>query len=345
MTFKIVEIDKMENRRVVFFVPSFMGYEKSIDEALKQNFSDVKLFDQRSVQTGFGKALSKKFPRLLRKRNVGYYKSKVDSISFIPTDVVVIQGDMIEHETVQYMRKLWPEVKIRLYMWDNLQNLKGVEKKISWFDSVSSFDPGDVETNDLIKFRPLFFSQDYANYAASNARANEVKYDASFIGTIHSDRNRVVFDIFQSLDHDATIFDYRYLQTRWIYFVYKMLKRDFKGSKFSDFKYQTLSAEAIADVVDQSNVVIDINHPKQRGLTIRTFELLAMNKKMITTNAEVKRYDFYNPANIHVIQRDKDIVVPKLFLQSEYVKIDEKIVNKYSITSWLFDILEIKNEI
>lgn len=330
----------MENRKVIFFVPKFMGYEKSIEDTLSQNFEHSVVFDQRSVTTAVGKALSKKVPVLLKNKNIKYYKEKLDSVNFHPTDVVIIQGDMIENESVLYMRKKWPNVRIRLYLWDNLKNLKGVRGKLAWFDSVKTFDPGDSEIFETIKFRPLFYVQDYKRQTMDNVQSN---YDISFIGTAHSDRNKILDTIFNSFD-DVRKFDFRYLPVKWLFYFYKITNPSYKAAKPSDFQYKTIHKDKIRHILERSKVVIDINHPDQKGLTIRTFELLAMKKKMITTNTEIKKYDFFNPNNIYVVKRDEKIEIPNEFFQTDYQVVDDSIVEKYSIERWLFEVLEMQNE-
>ena len=45
----------------------------------------------------------------------------------------------------------------------------------------------------------------------------------------------------------------------------------------------------IVSLYKESEVILDINHPGQNGLTMRTFEALGAGKKLITTNTEIKK--------------------------------------------------------
>ena len=79
---------------------------------------------------------------------------------------------------------------------------------------------------------------------------------------------------------------------------------------------------------------------------MRTMEALAAKAKLITTNGEVVKYDFYDPADILVIDRENP-AIPAEFLTTAYKDIPEEIVEKYSLTNWvktLMDGLEQKNE-
>ena len=62
--------------------------------------------------------------------------------------------------------------------------------------------------------------------------------------------------------------------------------------------FKSLSSNEIVSYYDRSNIVLDISHPGQSGLTMRTFETIGAGKKLITTNADIKNYPFYNPENI-----------------------------------------------
>ncbi|MFH4210110.1 lipopolysaccharide biosynthesis protein, partial [Acinetobacter baumannii] len=63
--------------------------------------------------------------------------------------------------------------------------------------------------------------------------------------------------------------------------------------------------DEIIKLYAKSNVILDISHPGQSGLTMRTFEAIGAGKKLITTNLNIKEYPFYNSDNIFIISRDK----------------------------------------
>ncbi len=60
--------------------------------------------------------------------------------------------------------------------------------------------------------------------------------------------------------------------------------------------------------------------------------------KLITTNTEVKKYDFYNSNNIWVINRENP-EIPKSFLETPYESLPNEIYSKYSIGEWVKKIL------
>jgi hypothetical protein len=83
--------------------------------------------------------------------------------------------------------------------------------------------------------------------------------------------------------------------------------------------------------------VLDIHHPGQSGLTMRTFEVLASGKKLITTNENVRNHDFYDPTLISIIDRNNPIINLN-FLELESKVISQSFFSMYSCKGWLTEI-------
>ena len=83
-----------------------------------------------------------------------------------------------------------------------------------------------------------------------------------------------------------------------------------------------------------SRCVIDINQSYQTGLTRRPLEALFYNKKLITNNADIRRYNFYNPKNIFIFGIDSTEFL-KEFVKSPVDKIPEQIRQQYDINTWI----------
>jgi hypothetical protein len=89
--------------------------------------------------------------------------------------------------------------------------------------------------------------------------------------------------------------------------------------------------------VKRSRVILDIQHPAQEGLTMRTIEMIGAGKKLLTTNREVISYDFYDSHNMQYIDRNNP-VIDKSFFKTDYRTIDSRIYDKYSIRGWLREV-------
>lgn len=76
---------------------------------------------------------------------------------------------------------------------------------------------------------------------------------------------------------------------------------------------------------------------------MRTVEMLGLGKKLITTNADIRNYDFYNPQNILVIDRDNP-VIDEDFIRSPYEQIDENIRKRYSLEGFVRELIDDKQK-
>ena len=98
--------------------------------------------------------------------------------------------------------------------------------------------------------------------------------------------------------------------------------------------------EELMRYLNDSEIFLDIIRHGHNGLSFRIFEAMAYQKKLITTNASVKNYDFYNPDNIMVIDPD-NVAIDKSFFDTPYVPVDEDIYNKYTIKTWVSTVFEV----
>ena len=73
----------------------------------------------------------------------------------------------------------------------------------------------------------------------------------------------------------------------------------------------------------------------QDGLTIRCFESLNSQSKIITTNREISKYPFYNENNILIYTEDDDI--NSEFFESKFSPVD--FMEEYSLNSFLKTLL------
>ncbi len=321
----------LTGKKILFFSQYFFGYEKKITEKMKELGAEVSLYDEMSVNTSFERAMLKVSPRIFKGKTEKYYRNIINKEKGVPFDFVLfIDCEMPTMHVLQECRRAFSSAKFCLHMWDSIKNLKGVKGKFEFFDYISSFDREDSEREHLV-FRPLFFSDEYR---ACDDKEN-YKYNLSFIGTIHSDRYRIIKKLKRTTDE---FFIYSYLQSKFIYYFYKMTKKDFRKTNIRDFKFDKIDSKTIADIVRESRGVLDIQHPKQTGLTMRTLEMLGMKKKFVTTNTDIRNYDFFDENNICIIDRVNP-VVPDSFYTSNYKDISKDIYERYSIERWLLEVL------
>jgi len=327
----------LKDKRILFLAPAFFGYEKAIQSKMEEMGAKVDFYDERSITKPFHRALLKISSAIFRKQSNRYFKNIIDKNKYTDYEyVLIMSGDMLTEHTLKLFRSSFPKTIFCLYLDDSVRNNKGVAKKFKYFDRVLSFDRKDTFKYESMKFRPLFYTDSYKKEVQTH---QEYEYDITFCGTIHSDRFAMIREVKKICQENQLIFNhFSYLQGKFIYYFYKITKREFISAKKSDFSFEKMSSQEIATMVEKSRTMLDVQHPAQSGLTIRTIEMLGMNKKLVTTNAEIKEYDFYNPNNILVIDR-KNVKISADFLLREYEPIAFDIYNKYSIAEWIKDVL------
>ncbi|MBD5446779.1 MAG: hypothetical protein HDR32_03335 [Treponema sp.] len=332
----------MTGKRVLLFAPKFFGYEKEIANKIKEFGAAVDLYDERANPTTIDKILIRLhifFP--VKSKIKKYYNSVI--VSGKSYDYVIfVNPETVDVSLLNKVKKKFNSAKFILYMWDSLENKPFAKDIIPLFDRKLSFNKSDCEQNGLV-FRPLFFID---TYDSKNIEiSHEIKYDVSFMGTIHSDRYFVLKKIKTWVENAGLkSYFFMYFPSKILYFKYRISNLR-KHIDKNDFSYSPKKSSEIKDILLSSNVVVDIQHPKQIGLTMRTVEMLGLGKKLITTNADIRNYDFYNPRNILVIDRDNP-VIDEDFIRTPYEEIDEDIRKRYSLEGFVGEIIDIEmNEI
>jgi hypothetical protein len=103
---------------------------------------------------------------------------------------------------------------------------------------------------------------------------------------------------------------------------------------------QALKKADVLQMIAQSRAILDIQHPGQTGLTMRTIEMLGARKKLITTNPLVRGYEFFRPENILVIDRGDPVIDPG-FLGVPYVELPEDLYERYSLDGWIREVFSV----
>lgn len=327
----------IKHKSILYFGPSFFGYEVEIQKTLKFLGADVDYYDERPKNTFLVKVLIRLnlkvfLTPIIRK----YYYDIFEKVSKKIYDYVLIVGpETLDYKKISKLKKIQPNSHYILYMWDSFSN-KNSLKTIDLFDKVISFDSRDADKYNL-NFLPLFYIKVYENV---NEDVDEYKYDLCITATAHSDRYVIAEKIRNQISaYNLRMFSYFYLPNKIMYWVRKIFVNKYGYGDIGDFSFSSVSQQEIIKIVEQSQVVLDINHPLQHGLTSRCIESLGANRKLITTNKNIKDYDFYNENNIRIINR-KEPIVDLNFFDNIYIKPSKEIYKKYSLKSWLISIFE-----
>lgn len=326
----------LNNKKILFLSPQFFSYEKLLKRALEHKGAMVTFFDERPSNTTVGKTLLRINRKLVNHQIKHYYQRIIDQIKNQSFDYILIcQAEATPIFFLEFLREHFSDSRRILYLWDSVRNKINTVEKIPFFSRIYSFDHQDCERYNW-QFRPLFFDESYSEIANSK---DTTKPDLFFVGTIHSDRYLILEKIKKSfVKQHKDVFYFYYIPSKLMFYYYKYVKKIIPKSEIGDFHYRPLPQQTLQRKLAGARVVVDIQHPQQTGLTMRTIEMLGANKKVITTNQDIVHYDFYNPKNICVVDR-KHVSVPSTFLESTYQPIPSVIYQHYSISYFLDDLL------
>lgn len=326
----------MKDKKILMFGPSFFGYAECIAEQLRALGAWVDLYDERPNNGAVCKTMLRYNVRLYYPKVVAYYQSVIEKNRDKDYDYIfVIKSEAIDRDILQTLRRAYPKAKCILYLWDAVDNVPGGREKIKMYDRVLTFDHEDAKTYGL-PLRPLFFRKDYAK----GEEKTDFAYDVAFIGTAHSIRPKVVQAVEQICEKDGRkCFKFLFLPHIIVFLYNKILNPAYRKVKKSDISFDSMTPAQIRAVYDASRCILDVEHVNQRGLTMRTIEMVGMGKKLITTNTGITQYDFYDPSNICVIDRDNPVIGD--FWDKPYRPIPEAVIARYSLESFVREIFEV----
>ncbi|EKN71347.1 lipopolysaccharide biosynthesis protein [Neobacillus bataviensis LMG 21833] len=326
----------LKNKKILFLCPLFFNYHKKLINAMESLGAEVDFFDERPSNTVISKALLRINRNLVTVQIKKYYEEIFAAIKDKKYDYIFIcQAEATPKSFLINIKMLNSNAKMVLMLWDSVANKVNTIEKLELFDEVFSFDKKDCDQFGLT-FRPLFFDEEYERIAKEKAK---LVYDLFFVGTVHSDRYKILMDVKQQFEKNKLqVFYFLYIPSKLMYYQRKLFSSELKGSQINDISFVGMPSGQLTDKLIQSKAVVDIQHPKQTGLTMRTIEMLGANKKMITTNTDIQYYDFYHPNNICIVERE-NVVVSTEFMTTPYVTVDEKVKERYSITYFILNVL------
>jgi hypothetical protein len=323
-------------RSLLLVSPRFFGYEMRIVAHIQGRGGAARWIDERPGTSALTRGLTRMSPAAMSPVAERYYHRVLRDLEGQRfTDILFVSPESCTARVIRRFRVQFPTARILLYMWDSFEN-KGRTSPpafISLFDRAASFDPVDADRFG-IQFRPLF----YCNEAGGD-RTSDSEFAFSFVGTIHSDRYRILRSLCrQAEEARLRYFFYPFLQSRLVYWLYRSTRREFLGTSQADFHFDPLPYPEVLRVLESSMAIIDIEHPRQRGLTMRTLEVLGSGKKLVTTNELVRDYPFFSSDRICIIDRNRPNL-DRNFFQQPAPPVPSSFRSLYGLTGWMDAIL------
>ncbi len=234
--------------------------------------------------------------------------------------ILIIRPDKLEKEALLFLRK--NSIQMTCFLFDGIENFKDQKKTLSHFDTVYSYDKKDVEKYKFKFLTNYIYDDKIESKVIANIAFNISSFDKRFL-------------LLEMLAN--------YLKDNKISFRFIVKKDKFIKHQNIEIANQYVPINEVKEYIASSLVLVDIQKENQYGLSFRIFEALGYKKKLITNNKDIVNYDFYNANNIFVIS-EENYTIPLDFFKTEYVVIDSKILDKYSLKSWIFEVFKIDSK-
>ena len=313
----------------------FWGYDAHIVETLKEKGIEANHIKIGAVSyENFGERLTNLFSKVFLGKNLKYQKRQKFVIEQLDKlghqdQILVLNADTFDHSTLEYMKKC--ANRFITFLYDNLDRCP-VQDKLHFFDKIYSFDDKDIEKHGferLTNYNYLpFLSQEKQNPSE----------DALYITSYDKKRIKQLDILSQKFEELRLKFDlYVIGKKSWK----NQLMKPFSKNKIV-FTRKRINHENLPEFYKRTKVILDLMRENQYGLSFRVFEAMALEKKIITDNEKIKNYDFYNPNNILVLNKDFSNIT-KEFFETPYQSLPEGIYKKYTLEKWVERVFNLEN--
>ena len=324
--------------RILLVSPLTFSYHVTICDALRQiGFDPIWWNDKASTSTLY-KFTLRLLPRLTRLITEKHFIEQIDRLPADSLDhILLIKAEGMTARVVRHLRERQTSASLGLHLWDGKENINGIDKLVPLADAVSSFDPVDARDNGW-NYRPLFAR----NVSMLEAGQEQKDFDWCFIGTIHSDRHRVISRLRKATADATRIFVFAYFQSPMVLKLRKLIDWTLWSAPVGTLSTMPMSADEVARITARSRIVLDVEHPGQRGLTMRTIETLLAGNKLLTTNQHMLDCDLYDASRAQIIDR-KAPHIDQVFLSLPVKPITKELRYRYSCEAWAKELINIQS--
>lgn len=324
--------------KILLISPKYFDYELKIKTELEKDGNSVDWLDDRPKCGTISKGLLRLFPGIMKLKTNKYFNEvvlkKIKNEKY-NTCIVILGQSFSVNNCIEIKKHI--KGRMILYLWDSIKNFPNCLKISKCFDTVFSFDYEDCKRYNF-KFLPLFFTETIDVQDTKNKPPIFI----SFIGTIKKGKYEYLKPLLNqvkkyALENHFKIVFYMYLQSKLVYIFYKIFYKEFRNSSIKEFEFKKLSYDKYIDICKNSNIILDVVMGQQNGLTMRTFEAIGLNKKLITTNKNVNKYEFYNKDYIYIYDGGVLNFNDKFFSNALVIYNNK---NKYTLANWVKRILK-----
>lgn len=232
-------------------------------------------------------------------------------------ECVIVFDRVLSWKILRYIHHYNPKCRIIFWYWNTIDNKKNklIKTQYREYCEVWSFDKVDCKKYNL-KYNIQFY------FIQPKNTKTEYKYDAIFIGY---DKGR--FEIVKTMNKILKEKGYRTL--------IKIVRDETSVDKDDDLYCDNgIPYQNILKLIKESKSIIDVPQEGQAGITMRVLESLFHERKLITTDEKISKYDFYNGDNIFIWKEGSGVDLAALFSKA-YIENKNSILQNNSFEKWL----------
>lgn len=225
------------------------------------------------------------------------YVKKQLGLKKVPTKLIIYDRTPLTSspELIQALKKENKDLKV-YYLYSDIVKLSGsVQLDIlnslkETYDDVFTFDPKDA-----IKHQFKYFGLVYSP-SITMKKDVPIIYDLFYVGQA-KDRYETLLEIYNKAKNE---------NLKCKFFITGVPIE--KQINSEDIIYNTtISYEEVLNYISQSRCIVDAIQRNSTGLTIKTCESVVFDRKLITTNEQVSKENFYNKSNIMLYHNNNSI--------------------------------------
>ena len=225
-----------------------------------------------------------KYVRVSKKVCKQDYKDKIvvftnESLNKMPTDALLKIKKEAKATVLFFIDETFND-------YESIRNAKSfLERREEFFDLVYSFSEKDA--------KDCGFLWNMAYYPKFCVKDNKSLSDVFFVGNV-KDRKQFLTDLAETLNGKGNTFNF-----------YVDGIKDMPAS--FGWHFHRISYRESVNKASASNVILDIADKRQTGMTLRYFEAVCYNKKLLTNNANVKNMPYYDERYMKIYNGVEDI--------------------------------------
>lgn len=270
----------------------------------------------------------KKYKLYLKYRDTGAKTTKMIKSLSKPLDYALIIS--VDYFPADILNLIKEKSNVLVgYQWDGLDRYPLARDLMDCFDRFFVFDPNDLKENEALSTTNF--------YLPTNVVSTFEDIDVYYLGSYVKSRMKVLDHLSNHLHH---------INAKSVIKIYSNKPTVIKKYASSPLEIigSYISYEQNLSYVSRARTIVDILNKVHCGLSFRVFEALGNDKKLITDNKNIVKYDFYDPSNIYVIE-DYSFEGLEDFLSKPYKPLDATMKEKYSFENWIKYILGIQPNI